>query len=79
MKKFINKNNLILHVKETPNNTILTFTDNIGNCILWQTNGSSKFKGLRKSTAVANNTSGILIGNRIKNLNIKQFEIQFNG
>mgnify|MGYP000423634189 CR=1 FL=1 len=69
----------IVHIKETSNNTILTLTDLFGNCLLWQSNGSSKFKGLRKSTSVANNTTGVLLGGRIKALGIKTVNLHFNG
>jgi len=37
-------------VQATFNNTIVTFSDPEGNVLLWQSAGSSDFKGSRKST-----------------------------
>jgi small subunit ribosomal protein S11 len=41
------------YVQATFNNTIVTFTDTEGNVLLWQSAGSSDFKGSRKSTPYA--------------------------
>ena len=38
------------YVQATFNNTIVTFSDPEGNVLLWQSAGSSDFKGSRKST-----------------------------
>lgn len=38
------------YVQATFNNTIVTFADPEGNVLLWQSAGSSEFKGSRKST-----------------------------
>jgi small subunit ribosomal protein S11 len=41
------------YVQATFNNTIVTFTDPEGNVLLWNSSGSSGFKGSRKSTPYA--------------------------
>ncbi|MDR0500402.1 MAG: 30S ribosomal protein S11 [Coriobacteriales bacterium] len=41
------------HIKSTFNNTIISITDQSGNCIAWQSAGTVGFKGSRKSTPFA--------------------------
>lgn len=43
----------IVHVHASFNNTIVTFTDRLGNAISWATAGGSGFRGSRKSTPYA--------------------------
>jgi small subunit ribosomal protein S11 len=41
------------HIYATFNNTIVTFTDTLGNTLSWSSAGNSGFKGSRKSTPYA--------------------------
>jgi small subunit ribosomal protein S11 len=41
------------HIQASFNNTIVTFSDLQGNCIVWGSAGSNGFKGSRKSTPYA--------------------------
>ena len=41
------------HIYATFNNTIVTFTDTMGNTVSWSSAGNSGFKGSRKSTPYA--------------------------
>lgn len=43
----------IVHVYSTFNNTIVSVTDNVGNVLVWESGGSSGFKGTRKGTPYA--------------------------
>jgi len=43
----------LVHVTATFNNTVVTVTDERGNCIGWSSAGKMGFKGSRKSTAYA--------------------------
>ncbi|MBR5734744.1 MAG: 30S ribosomal protein S11 [Desulfovibrionaceae bacterium] len=43
----------VAHVLATFNNTIITFTDTLGNAVSWASSGLSGFKGSRKSTPFA--------------------------
>ncbi|MBF0281350.1 MAG: 30S ribosomal protein S11 [Zetaproteobacteria bacterium] len=54
-KKRTRKNiaNAVAHIKASFNNTIITFTDEVGNTISWATSGGAGFKGSRKSTPFA--------------------------
>lgn len=41
------------YVQATFNNTMITFTDAVGNVVSWSTSGTKGFKGSRKSTPFA--------------------------
>jgi small subunit ribosomal protein S11 len=43
----------VAHIKSSFNNTIISFTDQQGNCLSWASSGNVGFKGSRKSTPFA--------------------------
>lgn len=43
----------IVHIQSTFNNTVVTVTDEAGNCLSWCSSGAKGFKGSRKSTPYA--------------------------
>lgn len=43
----------VAHIKSSFNNTIITFTDQVGDVIAWASAGNVGFKGSRKSTPFA--------------------------
>ena len=43
----------IVHIQSSFNNTMITVTDPMGNCVAWSTAGSCGFKGSRKGTPFA--------------------------
>ncbi len=45
--------NGVVHVYSTFNNTIVSVTDNVGNVLVWESGGTSGFKGTRKGTPYA--------------------------
>ena len=47
----------IVHIQATFNNTIVNVTDKKGNCISWASAGGLGFKGSRKSTPYAAQTT----------------------
>lgn len=55
LKKSQKKNilNGVVHVNATFNNTIVSISDEQGNCIAWSTSGVVGFKGSKKSTPYA--------------------------
>lgn len=53
MKKLVQGDDIIIHIKATFNNTIFTLTDLQGQVLNWASAGSCGFKGARKSTAFA--------------------------
>ena len=52
----------VAHVHSTFNNTIVTFTDEIGNAVAWSSAGALGFKGSRKSTPFAAQMAGEAAG-----------------
>ena len=49
--------NGVVHIKATFNNTVITVTDNTGKTISWGTAGKAGFKGSKKSTPFAAQTT----------------------
>jgi len=49
----------VAHIRATFNNTIVTITDSNGNTISWSSAGKVGFKGSRKSTPFAAQTSAM--------------------
>ena len=47
----------VAHIKATFNNTIVTVTDSLGNAISWASAGSLGFRGAKKSTPFAAQTT----------------------
>jgi len=43
----------VVHIQSTFNNTIVSVTDEAGNCLSWCSSGAKGFKGSRKSTPYA--------------------------
>lgn len=75
---FQNENH-ILHIRITKNNTILTLTDSEGHSILWQSAGSSGFKGARKKGKIASVSACNFICKKAIELDIKKINIVFKG
>jgi small subunit ribosomal protein S11 len=75
---FCNKNHT-LHIRITKNNTILTLADSEGRALLWQSAGSSSFKGARKKGKVASISACDLICKKAVELGIEKINIAFKG
>jgi small subunit ribosomal protein S11 len=71
--------NHILHIRITKNNTILTLTDSEGRSILWQSAGSSGFKGARKKGKIASVSACNFICKKVLELDIKKVNVIFKG
>ena len=59
VKKKVKKNivNGICHIQASFNNTIVTFTDSLGNTVAWASAGQLGFRGSKKSTPFAAQTA----------------------
>lgn len=57
-----------LHCKSNHNNTIITFTDNTGKTIAWQSGGKCAFKGANRASYEAGYQSAVRIFKVIENL-----------
>nr|YP_009396464.1 ribosomal protein S11 [Polysiphonia scopulorum]ARW65650.1 ribosomal protein S11 [Polysiphonia scopulorum] len=78
-RKKRNNINGITHIKSTFNNTIITITDLQGETITWSSSGASGFKGAKKSTPFAAQTTAEKVAKTAMDYGIKQTEVLING
>jgi len=78
-KKNIKLSYGLLHVKTTPNNTIVTLTDENGNKILWGGTGLVGYKGSKQSTPYAAEVLTKEILSQAKQFGLTQVGIIFKG
>nr|YP_010986131.1 ribosomal protein S11 [Polyopes affinis]WOL37049.1 ribosomal protein S11 [Polyopes affinis] len=71
--------NGITHIKSTFNNTIITITDLKGETISWSSSGSSGFKGAKKGTPFAAQTTAEKAAKHALDQGMKQTEVMVNG
>lgn len=69
----------VVHINSTFNNTIVTITDSNGNTISWSSAGSTGFKGARKGTPFAAQTSSEAATSAAVSLGLKTVEILVKG
>lgn len=70
----------ICHVQATFNNTIVTFTDPLGNTISWSSSGSLGFRGSRKGTPFAAQQASLTAGNKAKEIaGLRQVDVRVAG
>nr|ARW60665.1 ribosomal protein S11 [Polysiphonia sp.] len=69
----------ITHIQATFNNTIITITDLQGDTITWASSGASGFKGAKKSTPFAAQTTAEKAAKIAVDYGMKQTEIMVNG
>jgi small subunit ribosomal protein S11 len=70
----------ICHVQATFNNTIVTFTDPLGNTISWSSSGSLGFRGSRKGTPFAAQQASLTAANKAKeNAGLRQVDVRVAG
>nr|YP_010619137.1 Ribosomal protein S11 [Pterosiphonia complanata]WAX03150.1 Ribosomal protein S11 [Pterosiphonia complanata] len=71
--------NGITHIQSTFNNTIITITDLQGETVTWSSSGASGFKGAKKSTPFAAQTTAEKAAKVAVDNGMKQTEIMVNG
>ncbi len=71
--------NGVAHIKVTFNNTNITLTDIYGNVISWSTSGRNGFKGSRKSTPFAAQTSAEKAAKEAMDLGLRRVEVLVKG
>jgi len=70
----------ICHVQATFNNTIVTFTDPLGNTISWSSSGSLGFRGSRKGTPFAAQQASLTAANKAKeSAGLRQVDVRVAG
>ncbi len=80
-KKKIRRNvpRAVVHVQASFNNTIVTFTDPIGNTLAWSSSGSLGFRGSRKGTPFAAQVAAQSAGNLAKDLGMRSVDVEVKG
>lgn len=68
-----------VHILSTFNNTIVTFTDEIGKVLSWSSSGSAGFKGSRKSTPYAAQIAAEKAANAAKDFGVSRVEVFVRG
>src|ERR671912_351359 len=69
----------VVHVQATFNNTIITFTDQLGNVIAWSSSGSLGFRGSRKGTPFAAQQASLTAANKAKDSGLRTVEVRVAG
>jgi len=69
----------VAHIKATFNNTIVAITDMSGSVIVWQSAGTSGFKGSRKSTPFAAQRAAEVCAQRAIKMGVKEVEVRVKG
>lgn len=69
----------IIHIQSTFNNTIITATDTNGKVIATSSAGAVGYKGSKKSTPYAARVSATTLGEKLKNMGLKEIDIYVKG
>jgi small subunit ribosomal protein S11 len=69
----------IVHVQASFNNTIITFTDLVGNVLAWSSSGSLGFRGSRKGTPFAAQQASLTAANKVKEYGLRLAEVRVSG
>src|ERR1700756_536813 len=68
-----------VHIQASFNNTIVTFTDPIGNVLAWSSSGSLGFRGSRKGTPFAAQQASLTAANKAKEYGLRSVEVRVSG
>ena len=71
--------NGLVHVQASFNNTIVTFTDLVGNVLAWSSSGSLGFRGSRKGTPFAAQQASLTAANKAKEYGLRAVEVRVSG
>jgi small subunit ribosomal protein S11 len=69
----------LCHIQATFNNTIVTFSDPVGNTLAWSSSGSLGFRGSRKGTPFAAQQAALTAANKAKESGLRQVEVRVSG
>ena len=69
----------LVHVQASFNNTIVTFTDMVGNVLAWSSAGSLGFRGSRKGTPFAAQQASLTAANKAKEYGLRVVEVRVSG
>jgi len=71
--------NGLVHIQASFNNTIVTFTDLVGNVLAWSSAGSLGFRGSRKGTPFAAQQASLTAANKAKEHGLRSVEVRVAG
>ena len=69
----------VCHIQATFNNTIITFSDPMGNTLAWSSSGSLGFRGSRKGTPFAAQQASLTAANKAKDSGLRTVEVRVSG
>lgn len=69
----------IVHIKSSFNNTIVSVSDQEGGVIAWESAGALGFKGSRKSTPYAAQTTAESVANKAMDQGMRRVDIEVRG
>jgi len=69
----------LVHIQASFNNTIITFTDLVGNVLAWSSSGSLGFRGSRKGTPFAAQQASMTAANKAKEYGLRVVEVRIAG
>jgi small subunit ribosomal protein S11 len=69
----------VCHIQATFNNTIITFTDPLGNVLSWSSSGSLGFRGSRKGTPFAAQQASLTAANKAKDCGLRTVDVRVSG
>src|SRR4051812_33514017 len=68
-----------VHIQASFNNTIVTFTDPLGNVLAWSSSGSLGFRGSRKGTPFAAQQASLTAANKAKETGLRTVQVRVAG
>ncbi|WP_029512831.1 30S ribosomal protein S11 [Mycoplasmopsis iners] len=74
-----NITNGIAHIHSTNQNTIITFTDELGNVIAWSSSGAIGYKGSKKKTPYAASLAAQAAAEAAKEHGMKSVKVRLKG
>ncbi|HYO84049.1 MAG TPA: 30S ribosomal protein S11 [Bryobacteraceae bacterium] len=69
----------LVHVQASFNNTIITFTDTVGNVVAWSSSGSLGFRGSRKGTPFAAQQASLTAANKAREAGMRSVDVKVAG
>jgi small subunit ribosomal protein S11 len=69
----------VAHIKSSFNNTIISFTDQQGNCLSWASSGNVGFMGSRKSTPFAAQLAAEAAAKRAMDHGVRKVDVMVKG
>ena len=73
------RQNGIVHIKSSLNNTIVTISDVSGNAVSWSSSGSMGFRGSKKSTPYAAQIATDAAGKKAYDVGLRKLDVLMKG